>query len=85
MPFRELLHHEVTAVSSSSSGQRGGVVERLAAVVVLVLGGLALLATGYAVAVEAWESSLAKVLILLLVIVGMWRAASHLRRPSSAS
>lgn len=58
--------------------------ERLTAVVVLVLGGLVLLATGYGVAVGAWETSLVKVLVLLLVIVGMWRAVSHLRRPSSA-
>lgn len=59
--------------------------ERLTAVVMLVLGGLILLATGYSVAVGAWETTLGKVLLLLLVIVGMWRAVSRLRRPSSAS
>lgn len=59
--------------------------ERLAAVVVLALGGLVLLATSYSVTVKAWEASLGRVLILLLIVVGMWRAAVHLRRSSSGS
>lgn len=57
--------------------------ERLTAVVVLVLGGMVLLATGYSVSVGSWEMTLGRALILLLVIVGMWRAASRLHRPPS--
>ena len=59
--------------------------ERLTAAVVLVLGALVLLTTGYSVAVGAWETTFGKVLVLLLVVVGMWRASGHLRRPSNAS
>lgn len=59
--------------------------ERLTAVVVLAIGGLVLLAWGYSVSVGAWETTAVKVLVLLLVLVGMWRAVSHLRRTSSAS
>ena len=58
--------------------------ERLTAVVVLVLGALVLLTAALSVAVGAWETTLGKVLVLLLVVVGMWRAASHLRRQSPA-
>lgn len=57
--------------------------ERLAAVVVLVLGGLVLLATALSLAVGAWDTTVSKALVLLLVMIGMGRAVSHLRRPSS--
>ena len=53
--------------------------EKLSAVVVLVLGGLVLLATVASVAVGQWETTLARVSVLLLVLVGMWRASSHLQ------
>ncbi|MEX2289106.1 MAG: hypothetical protein WD794_02115 [Mycobacteriales bacterium] len=57
---------------------------RLAAWVVLVLGALVLLAAVVSVALDEWETSWGKVLILFLVAVGMWRAIGHLRRASSA-
>lgn len=58
--------------------------ERVTAVVVLVLGAIVLLVTGYSVALGVWETTLAKVLVLLLVVVGMYRAAGRLRRTSRA-
>ena len=57
-------------------------VERLAAAVVLALGSVVLLATVVSVALEHWETTLGKVLLLLLVLIGMWRATGHLPRPS---
>ena len=58
--------------------------ERFAAVMVLVVGGLFLLATVASVAVGQWETTLARVSVLLLVLVGMWRASSHLQPSSPA-
>ena len=57
-------------------------VERLAAAVVLALGSVVLLATVVSVALGHWESTLGKVLFLLLVLIGMWRAIGRLPRPS---
>ena len=58
--------------------------ERLTAVVVLALGALVLLATMVSIALGEWETTLGKVLVLLLVLVGMWRAVGHLRASSVA-
>lgn len=59
--------------------------ERLAAVVVLALGALVLLATAYSVALDLWVTTLVKVLVLLLVVAGMYRAVPHLRQASVRS
>ena len=59
-------------------------VERFAAVMVLVVGGLFLLATIASVVLGQWETTLAKMAVLLLVLVGMWRASSHLQPSSPA-
>lgn len=56
--------------------------ERLTAAVVLALGLLVLLATFVSVALGHWETTPGKVLFLLLVLVGMWRAIGHVPRPS---
>ena len=53
--------------------------ERLTAVVTLALGALVLVATVASVAGGRWETTLGKVLFLLLVLMGMWRAEGHLR------
>lgn len=58
--------------------------ERLTAVVILALGSLVLMATIASVAGDRWETTLGKVLFLLLVLIGMWRAAGHLRHPRAA-
>lgn len=58
--------------------------ERFTAVVVLALGSLVLIATAVSVALGLWETTVGKVLFLLLVVVGMWRAVGHLQIPSRA-
>ena len=55
--------------------------ERLTATVVLVLGTLVLAATLVSVATDSWEPTVGRILVLLLVGLGMWRVAPHLRRP----
>ncbi len=55
-----------------------GIVERLTAVVVLVLGGLLVLATAAGVAHGRGDRIVVYVPVLLLVLVGMWRAGGHL-------
>ena len=57
------------------------IVERVTAAVVLALGSLVLLATVVSVALGDWETTLGKMLFLLVVLVGMWRALGHLPRP----
>lgn len=58
--------------------------ERLTAAIVLALGALVVLATLVSVALGQWETSSGNVLVLLVVVVAMWRAVGHLRRPSHA-
>lgn len=53
--------------------------ERLTAVVVLVLGGLVMPVPVASVALGQWETTLAKVLVLLPILVTMWRASGHLQ------
>jgi len=56
-------------------------VERLTATIVLALGTLVLVGTLVSVALDRWEPTVGRLFVLLLVGAGMWRAASHLRRP----
>ena len=53
--------------------------ERLTALTVLVLGLTVLLLTALSVAWGEWESTVGRLLLLLLVLLGMWRAVAHLR------
>lgn len=54
--------------------------ERFTAVVVLALGGLFLNATVASATLGRWETTVGKVLVLLLIVVAMWPALGHLRR-----
>ena len=58
--------------------------ERVAAIFVLALGATVLAAAAVSVIFGFWQSTLGKALLLLLVVVAMWRASTHLRRPSHA-
>ena len=78
----QLLHHRhAVPVLCVTELEQEANVERLTAAVVLALGSLVLLATVVSVALGHWETTLGKVLFLLLVLVGMWRALGHLPRP----
>ncbi|MBC7374695.1 MAG: hypothetical protein H7323_11965 [Frankiales bacterium] len=58
--------------------------ERFAAGVVLVVGGLFLIATVASVVLGHGETTLARVAVLLLVLLGMLRASRHLQPSSPA-
>ena len=58
--------------------------ERFTALLVLALGATVLLATAVSVSLGSWQSTTGKLLLLLLVVLAMWRAFTHLRRPSHA-
>lgn len=58
--------------------------ERLTALFVLTLGATVLVATALSLSLSSWQSTTRKVLLLLLVVLAMWRAFTHLRRPSHA-
>lgn len=58
--------------------------ERLTALFVLTLGATVLAATALSLSLSSWQSTIGKVLLLLLVVLAMWRAFTHLRRPSHA-
>ena len=79
----QLLHRRsaVTVLCVTELEEEANV-ERLAAAVVLALGSVVLLATVVSVALGHWETTLGKVLFLLLVLIGMRRAVGHLPRPS---
>lgn len=54
--------------------------ERPAVLVVLALGAMVLLATAISLALGHWDLTLGRTMLLLVVVVGMWRASVHLRR-----
>jgi hypothetical protein len=83
VPFLAASHAVPPLLSCQQMNEEVGV-ERLAAVTVLALGALVLLATAVSMALGYWENAAAKVLVLLVVAVGMWRAAGHLGGPSHA-